>query len=300
MKKVLFLMNMEAGIGNAAETLPQILQKLVQADCEVTVYPILYKDGLDTRTILEKTKDRFDRILIAGGDGTLNHLIDAMMRTEYDRPYAFLPFGSCNDFSRSIYHGKEPDIADVCEAIVKGEPFRYDIGMFNARYFNYIAAFGAFTNVSYTTSQAWKNLLGYGAYAARVLSDLPDGLNTRVRMRLECDDQIIQGDYILGGICNTRSVAGVRPPMLADARLNDGKMELLLIDVPKDLFEMNGIFTALRNKNIRNPHIHILQGSHFHFAFDQETSWTLDGEEGGKVKEAVIHIVSNRVAVLLP
>lgn len=300
MKKVLLLTNMDAGTGAIAENLPRILQQLVQAGCEVTVYPILYRQGLDTQAILEKTKGRFDCILVSGGDGTLNHLIDAMMHTAYDRPYAFLPLGSCNDFSRSIYHGRQPDLEDVCRAIVEGHPFYYDIGAFNMRYFNYIAAFGAFTDVSYTTAREWKNLLGYGAYAMRALSNLPNGLNTRVHMRLECDDQILQGDYLLGGICNTRSVAGMQTPLLSASKLNDGKMELLLIDVPKDLFEMNAILAALHHENTRDPHIHLLQGSHFHFIFDQEISWTLDGEDGGKVKEADIHVVSDRIATLLP
>ena len=59
--------------------------------------------------------------------------------------------------------------------MLTGKPFCYDVGKFNDRYFNYVAAFGAFTDVSYLTSQDEKNSLGYLAYVIEGLKRLPVG-----------------------------------------------------------------------------------------------------------------------------
>lgn len=299
MKKVLIMVNLVAGTGKAASLLPEVLNGLASRDCEVTVYPINPEAHLNAEEILRKTEGRFDTVLCIGGDGTLNHMINGMMALSHRVPYAFIPLGSCNDFSKSLNDGKDPTVADVIDAITEGQPYAYDIGRFNAKYFNYVAAFGAFTDVSYTTRQDLKNVFGYGAYVMNALGTLPNGLSTRLHTTVTCDEETFEGDYAFGGICNSRSVGGVQSPWLADALLTDGKFELILIDAPKDIFELNEIVAGLRRGDTSNPHLHLYQGSDFRFTFDQPVGWTLDGEDGGKVTEAEIQVQAGAISIML-
>lgn len=299
MKKVLIMVNLVAGTGKAASLLPEILNGLAVRNCETTLYPINPEAGLNAEDILKKTEGRFDCVLCIGGDGTLNHMINGMMACSHPIPYAFLPLGSCNDFSKSLNDGKDLTVGDVVEAVTQGKPFAYDIGLFNQQYFNYVAAFGAFTDVSYTTRQDLKNVFGYGAYVMNVLGTLPNGLSTRLHTTVSCDGETFEGDYAFGGICNSRSVGGVQSPWLADALLTDGKFELILIDAPNDIFELNEIVAGLRRGDINNPHVHLYQGSHFRFLFDQPVGWTLDGEDGGKVTSAEITVKTGAISVML-
>lgn len=299
MKKVLIMVNLVAGTGKAASLLPEVLNGLASRDCEVTVYPIKPEAHLNAEEILRKTEGRFDTVLCIGGDGTLNHMINGMMALSHRVPYAFIPLGSCNDFSKSLNDGKDPTVADVIDAITEGQPYAYDIGRFNAKYFNYVAAFGAFTDVSYTTRQDLKNVFGYGAYVMNALGTLPNGLSTRLHTTVTCDEETFEGDYAFGGICNSRSVGGVQSPWLADALLTDGKFELILIDALKDIFELNEIVAGLRRGDTSNPHLHLYQGSDFRFTFDQPVGWTLDGEDGGKVTEAEIQVQAGAISIML-
>ena len=298
MKKVLIMVNLVAGTGKAASLLPEVLNGLASRNCEVTVYPINPEAHLNAEEILRKTEGRFDTVLCIGGDGTLNHMINGMMALSHRVPYAFIPLGSCNDFSKSLYGGADPTVADIIGAVTSGSPFFYDIGRFNEQYFNYVAAFGAFTDVSYTTRQDLKNVFGYGAYVLNVLGTLPNGLSTRLHASVTCDEGTVEGDYAFGGICNSRSVGGVQTPWLADALLTDGKFELILIDAPNDIFELNEVVAGLRRGDTSNPHVHLYQGSHFRFVFDQDVAWTLDGEDGGKVTRADINVEAGAIAVM--
>ena len=74
--------------------------------------------------------------------------------------------------------------------------------------------------------------------------------------------------------------------------------ELILIDAPNDIFELNEVVAGLRRGDTSNPHVHLYQGSHFRFVFDQDVAWTLDGEDGGKVTRADINVEAGAIAVM--
>jgi YegS/Rv2252/BmrU family lipid kinase len=298
MKKILLIINLNAGTGNARGFLPDIVTGLAERDCEVTVYPVL-PGKMDAEDILVKTKGRFDQVMCCGGDGTLNHVISGLMELEKPIPYGFIPTGSCNDFSRSLNDGREPTVADVVANAAEGRPFAYDIGRFNDKYFNYVAAFGAFTDVSYETPQKYKNVLGYGAYVLTALSKVPDGLATRLPMTVKYDNGSLSGDFIFGGFCNSRSVGGVKTPFLSDSKLTDGLFEMVLIYAPKDLFALNETLASLRGGNTNDPRIVVVQSSHYEITFDREVAWTLDGEDGGKCRQAQITVLPKAVEIMV-
>lgn len=79
--------------------------------------------------------------------------------------------------------------------------FPYDIGEFGDRYFNYIAGFGAFTEVAYSTSQSAKNMLGKTAYILEGIKSLTKIKSANVKIITE--NKTVEGNYIFGMICNT-------------------------------------------------------------------------------------------------
>ncbi|MEE3487343.1 MAG: YegS/Rv2252/BmrU family lipid kinase [Bulleidia sp.] len=299
MKKVLLLVNFHAGTGMMKENLPEMLEVLSAHGCECTVYPIP-NPNMTTHEIIAGAKGRFDVIACAGGDGTLNHMISAMIENDVDAAMGYIPSGSTNDFSRSIDGGRKLSISEQCLAIAEGKPFVYDIGSFNERYFNYVAAFGALTSVSYNTSQDLKNLMGYGAYMLNALASVPDGLRTRIHGDVAIDGKRVSGDYIFGGVCNTNSVGGVATPWLSRAELNDGLFEVVLIDAPANILELNEALTDLRSGNRESTHVHFYQGSDISMHMDQKIVWTLDGEEGSAVDNVEIKVLHNAVKLMVP
>lgn len=289
MKRVLFLVNAASGMKNAVSNLFNMVTILTKNDCLVTVYPIIPSDGLVSENVPDILKERdFDVIACCGGDGTLNHVVNMMMKNDIHLPVGYIPTGSTNDFSRSMNQGKSLTLEEQCIAIAKCKTLAYDIGRLNDMYFNYVAAFGAFTKVSYDTPQKWKNALGYGAYVLHLISNLPGGLTYRKHVRYEYDNGIGEGEFIFGAVSNTLSVAGIQSPLVRNSILNDGVFEVILISAPKNINDVNLIVQKMLSGNTDDMHVIKFETSHIHFYFDEDMNWTLDGEEYSGGKEADI------------
>jgi diacylglycerol kinase family enzyme len=125
---------------------------------------------VDSDQILETRGGAFDVLACYGGDGTLNHMVNTMMKRKIQKPIGYIPGGSTNDFAKNFTDAG--DVHSFCRTIAEGVPFAYDIGTLNGNYFNYVAAFGAFTDVSYSTDQVTKNMLGHNAYIFSAVGSL--------------------------------------------------------------------------------------------------------------------------------
>ena len=300
MKRILFIVNFTSGTAGIRNRLPQILETLSLRDCLVTVFPIVPAKGLISSRILNTPYLDYDCILCAGGDGTLNYLVNEMMTNDIRLPLAYIPTGSTNDFSRSLNRGHNRTDVELARAAVSGNDFVYDIGKANGRYFNYIAAFGAFTEVSYETPQDLKNSLGYFAYVLGTLGSLSDNLSYKKHMIIEHDGITEEGDYVFGAVSNSISVGGMQSPFLKDVSLNDGLMEVTLVKAPESLGEFSDIVSDIASGTITHENIHMFKTDHVRFISDEEVAWTLDGEDGGFSTIRDITVVKNAVAVKIP
>ena len=244
--------------------------------------------------------DRFDAVLVSGGDGTLNHAVDTLLRYGLTLPVGYLPQGSTNDFARSLYGGRLPKPDSVCRAVAEGRRFSCDIGRFNDRHFTYVAALGVFTKVSYTTPQNMKNALGYGAYLLNLVSAVADLPNSRMHIRYTHDGVCEEGDFILGAITNTTSVGGLKPRLIQRAEMSDGYFELTMIRAPGSLLEWNETLAAAMTGGGENPYVSVCRAQRVQLSFEREIAWTLDGEPGGEHRSADIRVAPKAVDFFVP
>ena len=154
-KKLLFVYNPCSGKAQIKNQLADIVDTMVKGGYEVTIYPTQYAG--DAREKVEEHAGEFDLVVCSGGDGTLDEAVTGMMHREKKVPLGYIPAGSTNDFAASL--GIPKDKVKAAEAAITGELFPCDVGSFDGDYFIYVAAFGLFTEVSYKTSQEWKNIL---------------------------------------------------------------------------------------------------------------------------------------------
>ena len=297
MKRVLLILNSTAGRGTAQNSLYDLLQALSLRGCLTTVCPVVPDRGLTGEKYMDEARD-YDVIACIGGDGTLSHVINHYIALDYRMPIAYRPTGSTNDFSRSL--GLPTELEQVADVIAGDQVFRYDIGQFNERYFNYVAAFGAFTDISYRTSQQFKNVAGHAAYILSALGDLPGNISTRCAMRVEHDGAVLEGEYLYGAVSNAKSVGGFTMPFAHNVKLDDGLFEVLLIKAPNSVFELNQIIGSLLAGNMSDPCIQLFQARELVFTSREPTTWTTDGEFGGEVTRAVIRNMAGRIPILVP
>lgn len=287
MKKLYFIFNPQAGKAVISDSLCDIFDMFTKADYEVTAHPTQEKrDAVNASTYA--CENGFDLIVCAGGDGTLSECIEGIMNASNHIPIGYIPAGSTNDFSKGL--GIPKGITNAVQWIIDGSPTPCDVGRFNDGFFTYIVAFGAFTNVTYETSQQIKNLFGHAAYIFSSMFQLTSIKANR--MRIEYDGNIIEDDFIYGMVTNSSSVAGLLS--LSDFLLDDGLFEVTIIKKPANVMQLQQILHSLLNitQGLDKDYIKCFRTSHIKFTSLSDTpiTWTLDGEYGGSNQ---VNIISN-------
>ena len=296
MKHVFFIYNPRSGKKTIVAKVTWIIDQLTKAGYDVTVRPTQSRgDATETaaRICSESDTHDYEFILCSGGDGTLNEVISGVMRCENKLPVAYIPAGSTNDFAHSL---NIPDKADAAlRSILEGSYFPVDIGTFNDKYFTYIAAFGAFTEVPYETSQQQKNILGHAAYLLEAMKHIKNIQS--YNLTVTYNGNTITDDFVLGMISNTAYVGGLLS--MNDFSLDDGMYEVTLIRTPNNPIELQKILSSLLNisQDIDAEHVLYFKTSEILIKCNSETElkWTIDGESGGDQRE--VRIINNRKAI---
>ena len=293
MKKMIFLFNPRSG----KEAIKNQLSDILGIFCRACYLPSVYvtQEPGDAAKIAEEYGSEVELFVCSGGDGTLNSVISGIMKLKKRPEIGYLPSGSTNDFARSL---KIPaNLTEAARDVVSGKSYGVDIGKFgDQRYFVYIAAFGAFTEVSYSTPQDVKNVLGHQAYILESIKAL--GKLKSYKMHIAWDDGEADGEFIFGMVTNTTSVGGFSGLAPKDVSFHDGLFEGLFIRTPKSPVDLPNILSGLllfpeqENKDMIR-----FKSSKFTVTADEDVPWVLDGEFGGAVKEAKIENVKEAVTL---
>lgn len=293
MKQLYFICNLHSGRASVGSHLAMILDRFTSAGFQVTVHPTQKRGDATECAKAACDAGCYDILVCSGGDGTLNEVIQGCMASQTQCPIGYIPFGSTNDFARGLGIPKDPEAAVDC--IINGKPMRCDIGGFNDKYFTYVAAFGAFTEISYQTSQQFKNVLGHAAYILNGISKLPKIRSCR--MRIEHDGGVIEDEFLYGMVTNSSSVAKFLA--LSDVRWDDGLFEVTLIQKPSTLMQFHQLIAAFSKiqLGLAKQYLHYFRTSQLTITnLDEEpVSWTIDGEYGGT--ERVNRIINNQQAI---
>lgn len=283
MEKVLFIYNPHAGKGAMKNKLSDVMEIFMRAGFEVTIYATMQQQEA-TDIVREKGMD-FDRVICSGGDGTLHEVTYGLMCLPPEkRPRCgYIPTGTVNDFATGIKLPKR--IIKAAQIVAGDSSHAYDIGEMNGKYFTYVAAFGAFTSVSYETPQATKNLLGRTAYLLEGVTKL----NTikAVHVRVETEDDCWEEDCVLGMVTNAKSVGGLNLYRKKKIYLDDGYFDGIFVKKPVNPIELNQVMSFLLT-GAENPQIHMIRGQQITITAEDEIAYTLDGENGGRYTKTVI------------
>jgi len=290
-KKMLFVYNPKAGKATIRTKLADILDIFTVAGYEITIVPT-QKRG-DATEIISQRAGEFDIIVCSGGDGTLCESVSGMMMSPEKRPIGYIPAGSTNDFAGTL--SIPNDMVKAAENIVNGHDFPCDVGLFNDRNFIYVAAFGVFSEVSYSTNQQIKNALGHSAY---ILSGGKSIINAHAQtMRVKSGDISVEGEFIYGMVSNSNQVGGFQGIMGEGVELNDGEFEVTLIKDPKSPQELNRILVSLLERNLDNEMMYSFKTKNVIFECEEEVPWALDGEDGGSHKRVEISTIERAVDI---
>ena len=247
------------------------------------------------RCIASANEETSSFVACSGGDGSINGVIAGMVARNDRIPIGYIPTGTVNDFASSLRIPKQ--IMKAAHQIVEGYPFPCDVGRFNDKNFVYVAAFGLFTDVSYETNQGLKNIFGQAAYimeGVKRISKL-----TKYHVKVTCDEQIIEDDFVVGMVTNSKSVGGFRSLIGSKVYFDDGQFEVTLIKYPRNLNEMRLIVNSLLSGKLDPEHIYQLRASRIVFESWDDISWTRDGEYGGTFQKVEIENLQQAVRIMV-
>ncbi|MDF9837673.1 MULTISPECIES: diacylglycerol kinase family protein [unclassified Breznakia] len=286
--------NPVAGKNGLKADLSNIVELFCKHDYELIVYATAKKD--DAYKKMKAVGEIYPFIICSGGDGTLNEVVSAYHELQHKPKLAYLPSGTTNDFAKSLKLNTNL-IKQTKKILHNPETMQCDIGLFNNHCFMYVAAFGSISEVSYSTSQASKNILGHTAY-------LIEGLKQFIKlkkyaMKVTYDDGIIEDEFCLGMITNSLSVGGFSFFKEKDISLNDGYLECIFIKNPNNPLDLQQIISALTSKKYEKCNlVYTFKSKNIKIEATKNIKWTLDGEYGGKHKDCSIQNIQKEITFI--
>lgn len=275
MKRARVIYNPTSGRELFKRYLPDVLHKLERAGYETSCHATT-GEGDATKAAREAAKRGFDVVIAAGGDGTLNEVVNGLVGQGKRPKFGIIPVGTTNDFARAI--GISRSIEEATDIICQGYSIPLDIGRANDKYFINIAGGGRITEVTYEVPSKLKTMLGQLAYYLKGIEMLPSLHPTYVE--IEYDGKMLCEEITLFLITNTHSVGGFEK-LAPDASVNDGMFDLLILKKGTLADLIKAASQAVRGEHLNNPQILYTQANRIKVYTPDKLMINLDGEYGG-------------------
>lgn len=289
-KNVLLVVNPCSGKTRTRSSAEDIIKEFPEDEYDFSVHNTTCRG--DATRIVKEHYDDMDMVICCGGDGTLNETINGVMDMVERKPIGYIPMGTTNDLANTL--GIPSDVDSAVELIREGRTNSYDIGLFNNRYFSYVASFGAFSSASYTTSQKMKNMFGHSAYFWKGFMDW--GSLKPIHVKVEYDDGVFEDDVMLGAVTNSTSMGGICKFDRSKIKLNDGYFELFIIK-KISLLTVPELFFKVQKQDYSHEAFVFIKTRQAKFTFSKPVEWSLDGEFGGEHKVVNVNVLSKAVRI---
>lgn len=241
MNKVKFIYNPYSGENGIINEIDKVIK--IHQQYGYTVEPFRISKDIDLKYAFQNIDNTFKYILIAGGDGTVDSVVNCMRILNIHLPIGILPMGTANDFAKFI--GMSTDVSYACDQILKSKPKAVDIGKINEKYFINVASTGLFTDVSQKTNVNLKNTMGKLAYYVKGIEQIPSF--RKLKIKVESEHMNFDDNMYLMLVFNGGTAGNFHLAYKAD--LCDGMLDVIIVKA--------GII-----KDIIGLFIKILKGEH--------------------------------------
>ncbi|HLR08928.1 MAG TPA: diacylglycerol kinase [Bacillota bacterium] len=275
MKRARIIYNPTSGKELIKKELPTVLERFEIAGYETSAHATTGEgDAIEAaKTAVQR---EFEIVVVAGGDGTINEVIQGIAEQAYRPKLGIIPAGTTNDFARALSIPR--DIQQAVDVILADHSMLLDVGRANDCYFINIAGGGKLTELTYDVPIKLKTMLGHLAYYVKGIEMLPK--LRPIRTRIEYDGIVIDENIMLFLIANTNSVGGFEK-LAPDAKLDDGYFDLIILR-ETNLAEFIRLATqALRGTHLHDENVIYVQAKHIKVDTEEKMLLNVDGEYGG-------------------
>lgn len=274
MKKVKFIYNPFSGEAVITKNLDTIIGKYQAKGYTIVPFRISTEQSLEDAFL--DIDSSYHHILGAGGDGTINQIINIMKKKNLDIPLAILPVGTANDFAK--YIGMPADIGSACDKILAGKIQEIDLGKANDKYFINVFSFGLFTDVSHKTPTHLKNTIGKLAYYLNGIKELPSF--KKLDIRVTSDEFFYEGNALIFFTFNGRTAGNIN--ISYKSEINDGLLDVIIVKGENIRSTLSSLLAFLKLEHLEKPKdiIHFTTSDFTVEYSDSSLESDIDGEVG--------------------
>ncbi|AFZ36707.1 hypothetical protein Sta7437_3200 [Stanieria cyanosphaera PCC 7437] len=216
------LLSINTHARNGKESLKEVVTTLENLDFELIVKPDQKPEQLSQ--LIYQYQDQIDLVIVGGGDGTLNAVAEALLKTKL--PLGILPLGTANDLARTL--NIPESIPEAAKIIAFGEIKQIDLGCVNDKYFFNVASLGLSVKITQNLSKGAKRRFGVLAYLFTALKVI---VKTRpLRAVIRCNDQSIKVKTLQIAVGNGRYYGGGMA-IAEDAAIDDQLLNLYSLEI---------------------------------------------------------------------
>jgi diacylglycerol kinase (ATP) len=273
-KKILFFYNPHSGNGLFKNNLDLIIERLQGKKYQVVPVRAAKGKTID-QAFAEMKQEEYSRVIIAGGDGTINICVNSMIENNIHLPIGILPVGTANDFA---YYFALPTEVNAALDLAMGKHYTYaDVGVCNGKHFINVTALGNVVDVSQKTDPNLKNALGIFSYYLMSVSQM---VNLKpLPVKLITPDETYEEDMFFMVVMNGKSAGGLKT-LSPDSEINDGKMDVILFRETPIMNVVPLIIEFAQGKHLLNKHVLSFQTSSLRIESPVDISTDVDGEKG--------------------
>lgn len=272
MNKVKFIYNPYSGDGVILKDLDKVIEAHQKRGYVVIPYRI--QRDVNIEEAFEGLDESYKYILIAGGDGTIDSVVNAMKKNNINMPIGVLPLGTANDFARFL--GMSNNITDNIEQILDSEPKKIDLGRVNDKYFVNVLSTGLFTDVSQKTGTNLKNALGKAAYYIKGIEQIPNFRSLNVK--ITANGKIYDEPMYLMLVFNGQTAGGFK--IALDAKMDDGLLDVLVLKSCHIPEFIHVFIKFMMGEHIEDPRVEYIKASELLIESNEEIVTDIDGEKG--------------------
>lgn len=274
MKKVKFIYNPFSGEAVITKNLDTIIEKYQAKGYTIVPFRISTEQSLEDAFL--DIDSSYHHILGAGGDGTINQIINIMKKKNLDIPLAILPVGTANDFAK--YIGMPADIGSACDKILAGKIQEIDLGKANDKYFINVFSFGLFTDVSHKTPTHLKNTIGKLAYYLNGIKELPSF--KKLDIKVTSDEFFYEGNALIFFTFNGRTAGNIN--ISYKSEINDGLLDVIIVKGENIRSTLSSLLAFLKLEHLEKPKdiIHFTTSDFTVEYSDSSLESDIDGEVG--------------------
>lgn len=274
MKKVKFIYNPFSGEAVITKNLDTIIGKYQAKGYTIVPFRISTEQSLEDAFL--DIDSSYHHILGAGGDGTINQIINIMKKKNLDIPLAILPVGTANDFAK--YIGMPADIGSACDKILAGKIQEIDLGKANDKYFINVFSFGLFTDVSHKTPTHLKNTIGKLAYYLNGIKELPSF--KKLDIKVTSDEFFYEGNALIFFTFNGRTAGNIN--ISYKSEINDGLLDVIIVKGENIRSTLSSLLAFLKLEHLEKPKdiIHFTTSDFTVKYSDSSLESDIDGEVG--------------------